>query len=143
MGNLATLHGMDLLSRYSMLVMAPPKNPSGVWDAYAAARITVFGRPACLQMHNGGESKNEAWLDFWSDRNIRHQFHRKGSNPWMLGRRSGLARGIYSRTKEDGRFAGEAVLNEIRYCVNTALNHCGFSAYHLVFGSIAADPYAW
>ena len=34
-----------------------------VWGAFAAPRITVFGKTQRSQMDSGGESKNEVWTD--------------------------------------------------------------------------------
>ena len=54
-----------------------------------------------------------------------------------------LARGIFRRLHEDGRFADEAALNEIQKCTNTMLNHGGPSAYQVAFGSNSADVSSW
>ena len=51
----AALHPMDPFSRSSVLVPASPKNPPEEWGAFTASRITVFGKPRCLQMDSGGE----------------------------------------------------------------------------------------
>ena len=54
LGNLITIHAMDLLPQYSKLVLVSSKNPSEAWDALAASRITAFGTPRCSQTNSGG-----------------------------------------------------------------------------------------
>ena len=48
-----------------------------------------------------------------------------GPNPLMLERRNGVARGMYNRLREDGRFAVRAILDVGQYCLDTILNHGG------------------
>ena len=48
-----------------------------------------------------------------------------GPNPLMLERRNGLARGMYNRLREDGRFVVRATSGEGQYCLNTILSHYG------------------
>ena len=107
-----TFHAMDLFSRFSMSVPAALGNPFVVWGAFAASWIPVLGKSPCFRVDSEGEWENEVWTDLRSERNIRLQFQCKGARPCMLGRRNGLARGIYSRLHEDGRFVGRAILHE-------------------------------
>ena len=102
-----------------------------------------FPNSACLQMDSGGGWEHEAWADLSPERNIRLQPQGRESRPWMLERRRGLARDIYNRIKEDGRFVDTAMSNEIRYCMNAMLNHGGCSAYQLVVGSNPVDLHPW
>ena len=81
--------------------------------------------------------------EVWTGRDIRRQLQGKGAQPWTSERRNGLARGIYSRLREDGRFVEKEALNEIQYCMNTTLRHSGFFAYQLVFGANPMDLYPW
>ena len=132
---LITPHAMGLFSRYSMLVLAPSKNPMAARDAFAASRKTVFGKLRCLRTGIGG-----GWHSKYG-RNIRPQFQGKRAHPQMLARRNGLARGIYNRLREDDRFAGRAIANEVPYPLNAMLKRRGFPAPRIVFGSNPADLY--
>ena len=46
-----------------------------------------------------------------------------GPNLLMLERRNGLARGMYNRLREDGRFVVRAILDESQYCLSAILSH--------------------
>ena len=61
-------------------------------------------------------------------RNIRLQSQGKGAHPWKLARRHGVARGIFNRLREDARFVGRAMLDEVQYRLDTMSNYRGFSA---------------
>ena len=65
-------------------------------------------------MESGGEWKHGVRKDFCSERNVRLQFQGKGVHPWTLERRKLLARGIFNRLHEGGRFVDRAILNEVR-----------------------------
>ena len=63
--------------------------------------------------------------------------------PWLLERRNGLARGIYSRLVEDYRFSRADISGEVQWCLNTMLSSSGFSVYQMVFGSNPVDIFGW
>ena len=65
-------------------------------------------------MDEGGEWKNEIWLDYCSDRRIKLIFQGVGAHPWLLERRNGLARGIFYRLMEDDRFSRGRILSEVQ-----------------------------
>ena len=94
-------------------------------------------------MDEGGERENEVWADYCSERRTELFFQGVGAHPWLLERQNGLARGIYNRLIEDDRFSSGQILSEVQYCLNTMLSSCGFSAYHVVFGSNPADLFRW
>ena len=117
------LRALDLLPSYSFLVPVRSRNPDEAWDAFCTSRIAVFAKPRSIQMEEGGERKNELWVDLRADRYIRLQLRGVGAHPWILECCYGLARGIYNRLKTDA--------------------HYGFSAYRMVFGSGAVDNFGW
>ena len=82
-------------------------------------------------MYEGGEWKNEIRADFRAERRIKLQFQCVGAHPWLLRRRNGLARGIYNRPIEDGRFMNKTILAEAQWCLNTMLSASGFPACHI------------
>ena len=119
------------------------KNPQEVWDVFCAGWLGTFGPPKSIQMDEGGEWKNEVWMDYCSDRRIKLIFQGVGAHPWLLERRNGLARGIYNRLIEDDRFSSGRILSEVQWCLNTMLSAGGFSAYQMVFGSNPVDSFGW
>ena len=94
-------------------------------------------------MVGGGEWKNEIRTDFCSEGRIKLHFQGVGAHPWLLERRNGLARGIYNRLVEDGRFLSKTFLSEVQWCLNAMLSSGGFSAYQMVFGSTPVDFFGW
>ena len=120
------LRATDLLSRSSTPAKAPSERPLGVGDTFAAPRISVFGKRRCFRMDSGGEWMREVGAGLRSERNSRLQFQGKDAHPWMLGRRNGLARGIYNKLHEDGHFAGRVIFNDAHYCLNAMLNQMAF-----------------
>ena len=60
-----------------------------------------------------------------------------------MGRRNGLARGIYNRIVEDDRFAKKQILSEVQLCLSTMLLVSGFSAHQMVFRSNPMDLFGW
>ena len=134
---------MDVFSKYSLLHRVKSKNPQEVRDVFCAGWLGTFGPPKCLQMDEGGERKNEVWADYCTERRIKLLFQGVGAHPWLLGRRNGLARGIYNRLVEDDRFSSEEILGEVQWRLNTMLATSGFSAYQMVFGSNPADLFGW
>ena len=99
------------------------------------------GRVRALQTDGGGERGNEAGADSCKEREIRLQFRQGGDRPCSLGRRNGLAGGMYNRLAVDGRFLYRAIINEERFRPNAMMSHGGFSAYWMVFGSNPEDSY--
>ena len=131
--DLVALHVMDMFSKYSLLIPVRSKNPQEVWGAFCNSWLSVFGQPKGIQLDEGGEWKNEIWLDLCSDRRVKLQFQGVGAHPWMLERRNGLARGIYNRIREGGRFSGRQILSEVQWRLNALISAGGFSAYRMVF----------
>ena len=103
----------------------------------------TFGPPKCIQMDERGERKNEIRTDFRAERRNELQFQGVGPLPWLLGRRSGLARGVYSRLIEDDRFPNKTILSEVQWCLNSMLSASGFLAYQMAFGSNPVDFFGW
>ena len=66
-----------------------------------------------------------------------------GAHPWILERRSGVARGIYNRLQADRYYAGSQILTEAQWSLNTSVSASGYSAFQLVFGSNPMDLYGW
>ena len=79
-------HAFVLFSRYSMLVLASSKNPSEVWGAFAASRITAVGKPRYMRMNSGGVWQDGVWADLRPGRSFRLLPQGKGAFPWMLER---------------------------------------------------------
>ena len=132
--DIIVVHAMDVFSKCSLLHQVKSKNPQEVWDAFCAGWLGTFGPPKSTQMDEGGEWKNEIWTDYCSDRRIKSVSQGVGAHPWLLGRRNGLARGIYNRLIEDDRFSRSRILSEVQWRLNTMLSASGFSAYQMVFG---------
>ena len=63
------------------------------------------------------------------------QFQGEGAHRWQLGRRGGLARGIYHRLPANGRFSIRANLSEVQFCADTMVSREGIWAYQMAFGS--------
>ena len=55
-----------------------------------------------------GERGSETRTDFRTERRIKLQFRGACAHPWPLGRRDGIACGIYDRLAADGRFLDQA-----------------------------------
>ena len=94
-------------------------------------------------MDEGGERKNEIQMEAASWRRVKLQFQGIGAHPWLLGRRSGLARGTYNRLIEDARFASEQILARAQWCLDSMISAGGFPAYQMVFGSNPTDHFGW
>ena len=77
-------------------------------------------------MDEGGEWKNDLWVDFCADRYVKLLFQGVGAHPWILERRNGLARGIYNRMISDGRFSGRQLITEVQFCLNAMVSTSGF-----------------
>ena len=93
-------------------------------------------------MDEGGKWKHEIWTDLRAERRIELQFRGAGAHPWILERRNGLARGIYSRLVDD-RFASRQILSEVQWGLNTLISAGGFPANQMVFGSNPFDLFGW
>ena len=66
-----------------------------------------------------------------------------GAHPWILERRNGLARGIYSRLKA-GRFPSrQQILTQAPRNLDTMVSASGYSAYEPVIGVNPMDLYGW
>ena len=143
LGDLITLRVLDLFSRYPLLVPARSKNPDEVWGTFCFSWIAVFGEPRIVQSDEGGEWKNDIWVDLRADRYIKVQYQGAGAHLWNLGRRNGLARGIHRRIPADGRYAARQLIPGVEFCLNAMLSTNGFSAYQLAFGGIPADNFGW
>ena len=109
----------------------------------SAGRLGTFGPPKCIQVDGGGEWENAIRTDSCAERRTKSQFQGVGTHPWLLGRRSGLARGIYNRLIEDGRFPNERMPSKVQWCLNTMRSASGFSAYQMAFGSNPVDFFGW
>ena len=59
----------------------------------------------------------------------------------MIGRRNGLARGIYNHSAADVRFSGPAVLREEQFSLNAVPRHGGFPAYQMELKPNRTDSY--
>ena len=90
--HLLALCVMVLGPRYSMLVLASPKNPPA-----------VLGRFLEIVDHRLRQAT-------------------VGWHPWMPGRRIGSARGIYNELHGDGRLVDAAISKEAQYCADAMLN---------------------
>ena len=88
--------------------------------------MDAFGPPKCIQMVEGGEWENEIWTDSRAERRTKLQFQGVGAHPWLLGRRNGLARGIYNRLVEGDRFTDKTIFSEVQWCLNSMLSAKGF-----------------
>ena len=95
LGDLVALRAMDMFSKNSLILPARSKNPPDVWDSSRGGWLGTFGPPKCLQMDERGDWKNEIWTDLRAELRIKLQFQGVGAHPWLLGRRNGLARGIF------------------------------------------------
>ena len=60
-----------------------------------------------------------------------------------MGRRAGLARGIYNRHIEDDRFPCRQIPPEVQWRLNSTIPAEGVSAYKMAFGSNPADFFGW
>ena len=80
-------------------------------------------------MEEGGKWGNEVWAGRVSYRRIKFHLQGAGAHPWILERRSGLARGSYSRLVADGRFLSKQSVSEVQWCLNTCIPGGGFSAF--------------
>ena len=137
------VYAMDVFSKYSLLRLAQSENPQEAWGVFCAKWLGTFGPPKRIQMDEGGEWKNEIRMDFCAERRLKLQFQEVGAHLWLLGRRNGLARGIYNRPIEDDRFSYTTILSEVQWCLNTMRSAGGFSAYQIVFGSNPVDFFGW
>ena len=108
--DIVALRVMDVSPKYSLLTPVRAKNPQEVRGAFCNSRIGVFGPPSCIQMDEGGERRNELWTELRSERRRKLLFQGFGARPWILERRNGLARGVYSRLREDDRCSGAQIL---------------------------------
>ena len=61
----------------------------------------------------------------------------------VLGRRNGLAGCPSFGLRERSRFVGRAILDEVQFCLDTMLDHDGFSACQIVFDSNSAELHPW
>ena len=84
-------------------------------------------------MDGGGDWKREIWTYLCAGRRIRLQLHGIVARPGLLGRRNGLARGIYNRPVGDDRFSSKQILSEAQVCLNAGISTSGFSAYQMNF----------
>ena len=132
-GNLVALHAMDFYRH----VFDPGFGALGESIGGLGRFREVADRRFWLA-DSGGEWKNEVRTGSRPERNISLQLQGKGANSWMLERRNGLARGILYESREGGRFVDMSILNDGQYCLNAVLNHAGFSAYRMAFGSNSA-----
>ena len=98
-----------------------------------------LGRPPGIQIDERAERKNEVRTDLRSDRRIKLQVHGAGAHPWILERRSGLARGVYNRLVADGRVFGGQILAEVQWRLNALMSGGAYSVYQLIFGSNPVD----
>ena len=57
LGDIITLHIMDVFSKYSMLTRVRSKNPQEVWDAFLSTWARVFGIPKCLHLDEGASGR--------------------------------------------------------------------------------------
>ena len=80
-------------------------------------------------MDDGGEWENEVWADHYSERRIKLRFQEVRARPWILERRSGLARGIYYRLVSDDRFPGKQIPPGVRRCLSAFISGGGYAAY--------------
>ena len=71
------------------------------------------------------------------------QFQGVGAHPWALERRNALARGVYNRLVEDGRFLKKKTLSDVKWCSNTMQSAGAFSAHQMVFCSNLVDLSGW
>ena len=56
-----------------------------------------------------------------------------GAHPWILERRSGLARGIYNRLQANRYYTGSQILTEAQWFLNTGVSASGYSAFSIGF----------
>ena len=54
-------------------------------------------------------------MNLCAGRRIELQFQGASAHPWLLGRRYGLARGIYYRLAADGRSSSEQIPSAIQF----------------------------
>ena len=94
-------------------------------------------------MEGGEKWENEARADLLSEWRIKLELLGVGAHPWLLGRRNGLARGIYDRLVANDRVSGKQILAEYQWCLDTLIFGGGFSASQPVFGSSPAGPLDW
>ena len=109
----------------------------------AAVGWASLAHPRASRWVNGGAWKPEAWMDLCAGRRIELQFQGTGARPRLLGRRCGLARGIYNRVNDDDRPTKKQNLSEVQWCLETIISAKGFSAYHTVFVSNPVDLFGW
>ena len=107
--DIIALRILDVFSKYSLLIPVRTKNPQEVWDASRRPRIWVFGHPVSIQLGEGSEWENELSAELRSDRRIKLLSQGVGAHPWILGRRSGLSRGIFYRLKGGDRFSSKQI----------------------------------
>ena len=101
LGDIIAAHAMDVFSKYSLLHQVKSKNPQEVRDVFCAGWLGAFGPPKSIQMDEGGEWKNEIWLDYCSDRRIKLISQGVGAHPWLLERRNGLARSVFPQQSSE------------------------------------------
>ena len=85
-------------------------------------------------MDEGGDWKNEVWAALRAGSSFEIQRQVVGARPWILGHRSGLARGIYDPLLAEGRFSGRQISSGVQWRLHTLVSEGGNSAYQLVFG---------
>ena len=70
-------------------------------------------------MDKGGEEQNEVWADYCSEQRNEPRPRGAGAQTWILGRRNGLARGIYNRLIADDWRTGRQILAGAQWCLDT------------------------
>ena len=143
LGDPIVAHARDVFPKYPLLLPVQAENPQDAWDLVCGGRLGLFGPPNCILAHEGGEWRNEIWTDLRAKRRIRLQFQGVVARPVLLGRRNGLARGIYNRLIEDDRFMNKTILSESQWRPNTMLSASGFPARQTVFRPNPADLSGW
>ena len=133
MNDLVAAHALDVFSKYFPLSAAQPKNPQEVWGGFSGEWLGTYGPPKCIQMNGGGDWEDEIRTAFCAGRRVKLQFPGVGAHPLLLGRRKGLARGIYNRLSEDGRFMNKTILAGAQWCLNAMLSASGCSASRWYF----------
>ena len=67
----------------------------------------------------------DVWAELRSERETQLQFQGAGAQPWIPGRRNGVARGMYNRFVADDRFPGAQISAEAQWRLKNLISGWG------------------
>ena len=143
LGDIIAVHALDVFSKHFLLIPARSKDPQEFRDAFCYPRVGIFGPPQRIQMDEGGEWEIEVRTELHPERRVKLYFQEVGAHTRILRRRDGLARAIFSRLVEEGRFLGKRIFAEAQWRLNTLICGGGYPAGQIIFGPNPADLFGW